>query len=54
MMFVVFGWGFIFSTRTAQAAGVDYTQKTFTPAPKNVLVEDEKYVYKIFKLQRTC
>lgn len=44
---LMFAFGLSSSVVTANAAGIDYTTKTFTNAPSSITVEDEKYVYKI-------
>lgn len=43
----LFAFGVFSSVVTANAAGIDYTTKTFTDAPSSITVDDEKYVYKI-------
>ena len=40
-------FGLFSSIVTANAAGIDYTTKTFSSAPSSIGIEDEKYVYKI-------
>lgn len=40
-------FGVFSSIITANAAGIDYTTKTFSSAPSSIGIEDEKYVYKI-------
>lgn len=47
MICSLFAIGISSSVVTANAAGIDYTTKTFSSAPSSITVDDEKYVYKI-------
>ncbi len=47
MICSLFAIGILSSVVTVNAAGIDYTTKTFTNAPSSITVDDEKYVYKV-------